>query len=226
MTLDKELKRLAESTKAKLAGLDFSEEENELAKLKSKAAEHKDAIAKLDAELQELGRQISANRESDGEQLADAILAGEDAATAEAVAPSIETLRSRRDALAKARVAIITRKDEVGRNEQELRNGVRLRISEVITPLVSLIAHRQKQAAQDLVDAHAALETINFLTNGFVHERYVSRRSIEDGLTGQDRLLEGRRFLDVPDWLRDTLASVEETQPLHGGVILKQVRRW
>lgn len=225
MNADDGLRGLLEKTRAKLSGLDFSEENAKIEELNEQKREHDAAIADLDGQLLDVGQKINAKRDSDGEELADAVLAGESSAVAEAMVPSIDTLRDRRVALQKARHTLLKRKESIGRTERDLQGLAREKMNEVLAPLVAELSRRQKLAAQEVADIHAAIQALDFEGRGFTLERFVSRNSVEGGLFGMDSILGLQSELPVPKVIIETLASVSAKTPLIKGSVPDKFKR-
>jgi hypothetical protein len=223
MIIDQTLGKLLAEAKATIERIDFSKEEERFASLQASKAENSDAIAEIEKQLSTISKELREDNDHGGEGIADALLSGS-GSPAETLAPSPDRLRERRASLIRGRTALNRRNSEVAREERQLRRDVDARMQKVLAPLVNELVRRQRKAAHELVDLHAAISAIALCDNGHVTERSRGHMAL-DGLMGQTKLLDAERHITIPTEIAESLAVLGTKGPLVRTLSVEKVHR-
>jgi len=224
MIIDNNLKKLLARTMSAIESVDLTMEESAIAILDKNSRTNSEAVAKVEKQLIAIGRQLREEETDEGEKVADAVL-NDDTTAAEALAPSIETLRERRNSLIKGRLELMRRNSQIARKKRQLQVSADTKIQVTLDPLVEELEKRQKAAANEIADIHAGISAISLCSNGHISARHRGQLSLE-GLMGQLKLLPGERYINIPDEIAKALDVLKNKGPLARPLRTNQIGRW
>ena len=193
-----------------IAALDFTAGNAELERLR---AEARNVAAKDDETRQEIQRLANAARHYQGPEsdaVAAAILAGKSLSDATKGSTSREQLEAQRDALSAALGPLRRRVEDLRAKIAEVEGQERTKAFAALAEHVAVLALRQKRAALEIVETHAALTAIADATGrGFMPELGASKAAVK-GVLGGDNLLGWQTEIPVPPDVREALAMLTE----------------
>lgn len=192
------------SLETAIAGLDFSADNAELARL---TAEHADIAAKREAtrdEIRSLSDRIANYTGPDPATVAAAIMAGKSPAEAAAAGVSRVELEERRDALVASLDPLRERVDRLAADIEAHKAAMRERIAGAVEPYAQHLRAEQMKAAEALLATEAALIAVCRVADRHADPDGAAERA-RAGVTGQGSLLGWRDVLEVPG---DVLAAL------------------
>jgi hypothetical protein len=166
--LDKDT--LAHASSA-IAALDLSAENDRLAELNAKLAEIGEAETTARERIAELDALIRGYREPDGDEVADAILAGDTATMAANAGASLTSLQDERARLFPALKALRHRNDDALAEVREVRAAAAHKASGAVAPLIDAIVAEARVAAERLAECYAAVSAAYSATQYFSRQR-------------------------------------------------------
>lgn len=191
-----------------LARLDFSAGNAELERLRAELA---NVAAKDDETRQEAQRLANEVRDFSGpapDAVAVAILAGKSLADAAAGAVSREQLAAQRDALMGALEPLRQRAEDLRGQVAEIEGRERAKAFEALASVFEGLMDRQRRAAAEIVEVHAALVAIAEATGRSYMPEVAASKSAVKGVLGGDNLLGWRTSLPVPAEVREALKTL------------------
>lgn len=197
------------ATARTFAALDFTVENENIAKLRAELAEITTARDKADTARRETVRLLSANRGPDGPAVADALIEGATVLDAVALGRTDEDLRQEQAALRAAIGELDGRANAVRVEIAAIREAALAEVAGVARPLVDAIVADMRDAAERLIEDYAALRAIHDSVKAGGSEILAGRTAV-DALHGMDKLLPDRRTLHVPAAIVETLQALAD----------------
>lgn len=205
-----------QAVEAALARIDHTSANATLITLRAELDSVTGRIAETQGETNRLAGDIRDYTGPEPGAVAARILAGAELADAVYASPSLAELQERRAALQAALPLLTARADEL-RHEITLAEGEALRpIGAALRPYVAALHERQRQAAEVIVEADAALHAVARGLRVHVEHLTESERAT-DGLEGAESLLGWRDSLQVREpLLRALRPLVDASEAVHG----------
>lgn len=197
-----------------VAALDFSTGNAELERLRADYAATTDKDGEVRAEIERLSAEIAAYTGPDPEAVTAAILAGETLEAASKASRSKTDLEDRRTALRASLGPLRERAERIRAEIGESEGRLRAVLFDAVIEAIEAHAAQQREAAQAMLEAHAAIEALADLTRrGYLPEVRASRDAIA-GLVGNGKLLAWRTQVEVPADLRKALEPLKKVSPV------------
>lgn len=194
---------------AAVAAVDFEATNAEIARLDAERQTANDKAAEAEAEAQRLVEEIRNWNGPDAEALADAMLAGASPGETALAAPTREQLQDRRQAMLATAGALRDRAQRASRDRDEVAASQRLAILDAAHEFMEAQMKVQMRAAQDMINAVAAVDAVRWITGNNLAGSIASRQA-RRGVTGADSLLGPVDRIAVP------ASVVEALRPLEG----------
>lgn len=208
-----------------IAALDFSADNAEIARLKGEVSAITAKHESVRAEVSRLANEIRDYAGPEPDAVAAAILSGASMIDSATAGTSKETLAARRDALAGSLDPLMRKVDDLRRQIAEAEGRVRLRIFEAAKPFLADLGRQQREAAETILKADAAIKAIDGLCRCFAEQAGPSRKAVE-GITGADTLLGWRDRVSVPEEVLAAFAPVSQRCEALPGLSREIVSRW
>jgi len=202
--------RLLNEIAAAFRQLDFSDENASVDALKAEIATLYEAIAKADARRSEISRTLIEDRGPDARAVADGLLSDVSAMEAASSAPSRAEMEAERAALAAGVRDLNERARDAREKIQEVESKAFQRLGPLIKPLLDELAADAREAAERIVQAFSALETVGYATRYSGELDKVS--DAVAGIIGEGCLLRGpyQNLLEAPGEIVEMLSTLRD----------------
>lgn len=202
--------KVLRSAATALAALDFADDVARIETIEAEIARLESAIATGEARLAALATG-KASGSIDANGVADLLLAGTDAITAAATAPSAEARDSERSALMAGLGALRRRVTDAEHEIKGARNVANGKAARALAPLVGALMDDMRRNAETLVEGFAAIHALAVGLQTFQNEDVAASKAAGSVMSALGTY---RREISVPREIADLLDSLPRNRAL------------
>ncbi len=199
--------KLLKQAAAEFVALDFSAENARITEINEEIARLASAQDSARTRCREIDLTLADYRGPDARAVADALIAGQTAMEAAKSAPNELELKEERGALMAAMKTLGHQIQDAQSQIDSIRTQAFGKVSEMARTIVDSLMEDARQAAEELLCVHAALNAVHVATRCGANELSATSTAIGE-LVGSNRLLTGRRHIPVPEEITDMLQGL------------------